>query len=116
MADTTTIRKQNGEIGKLRCGSEASLPTHKRWLTVPEAAIELGVSASTVRTLCNARPPKIEHKREGTWGRGCRGTILIDRAIIEAHNQRQAYRPATPRAVLIPQPRIKRRPIVNPYW
>jgi hypothetical protein len=40
----------------------------RRWLTIPQAAIELGISEAAVRTLCKSR--RIEHKREGTRGRG----------------------------------------------
>src|SRR5687767_4544297 len=85
--------KECGELPMKCAGGRAGAPVHKRWLTVPEAAIELGVGEGTVRTWCNARPPKIEHKREGTRARGCRGTVLIDRAVIEAHNERQTCRP-----------------------
>jgi hypothetical protein len=60
-----------------------------RWLTIPDAARELGISKSTLRSWCNEKPPRIEHKREGTRGRGGKGTILIERAVIDAHNNRR---------------------------
>ena len=56
----------------------------RRWLTIRQAAIELGISEAAVRTLCRNR--KIEHKREGTRGRGGKGTILIERKVIESYN------------------------------
>jgi excisionase family DNA binding protein len=68
-----------------------------RWLTIPEAAPQLGVSEATLRTWCKAH--KIEHKREGTRGRGGHGTILIEQAVIEAHNAEQ-------RVVTLAPPRV----------
>jgi hypothetical protein len=64
---------------------------HGRWLTVPEAAPELGISENSLRTMCNGVPPRIEHKREGTRGRSGKGTILIERSVIEAHNAKRRF-------------------------
>jgi len=100
--------------GQPDCGPKR-VPAWQRWLNVPEAAIELGVSEEVVRRMCNARPPKIEHKREGTRGRGKLGTILIDRAVIEAHNAKRTYRPELPKASIVPQ-RRSRVTVVNPFW
>jgi hypothetical protein len=86
----------------------------KRWLAIPDAAIELGVSEATLRTWCNARPPRIEHKREGTRGRKKLGTILIDRAVIEAHNAKQTIKPATAANRLQPC-RPKRQRVFCPH-
>lgn len=86
----------------------------KRWLTVAEASNELGVSQRVLRGWCNTYPPKIEHKREGSRGRGGAGTILIERAVVDAHNARQTFRPA-PVATVVPQRRV-RPALVNPHW
>jgi len=83
-----------------------------RWLTIPQAAIELGISEAGVRTLCQNR--KIEHKREGTRGRGGKGTILIERKVIEAYNAQQRV---TPLVKVEPRPTLlrKRRKVVSPH-
>jgi hypothetical protein len=93
--------------------TSASRPAeYVRWLTVPEAAIELGISEAAVRTLCNNR--KIEHKREGTRGRGGKGTILIERSVIERHNAIQRVAPLV-KAECNVRPRQKRPALRSPH-
>ena len=83
------------EIPRLQRAVTAHLleAAKRRWLAVPQAALELDISEAAVRTLC--RNHKIEHKREGTRGRGRNGTILIERRVIEAYNAKR--RQLTPR-------------------
>lgn len=88
------------------------------WLKLPEAAPLLGVSAQTLQEWCRKR--LIEHKREGTRGRGGRGTYFIHRDAIDAHNRakiQKAIQPPQKTSVstLVRQKRSKLRHL-DPNW
>ena len=106
---TTSDEAPRLQLAITTCLLEGS---HRRWLTIPQAAIELGISEAAVRTLCRNR--KIEHKREGTRGRGGKGTILIERKVIDAYNSQQRV---TPLVKVEPRPTLlrKRRKVVSPH-
>jgi hypothetical protein len=84
----------------------------KAILTVPEAAIELRMSEDAVRDKCSNH--EIEHRREGTRGRGRKGTILIPRHAIDAYIAHEAVQQTTPPNMI---PKVRNRPkVVNPFW
>lgn len=73
------------EDRKSRSARVRAAASKSDWLKLPEAAPLLGVSACTLQEWCRKR--LIEHKREGTRGRGGRGTYFIHRDTIDAHNR-----------------------------
>jgi hypothetical protein len=93
-----------GNKGKSKCTET---------LTVPEAAAALRIGEESVRTKC--KKGELEHRREGTRGRGGKGTILIPRSAIEAYSARQAVcRTPLPDAAI---PKARKKPKVpSTHW
>ena len=98
--------------GLAACGSKRKNKSFDT-LTVPEAAAELRISEESVRTKC--KNGELEHRREGTRGRGGKGTILIPRRAIEAYNARQTVGRTSLPAIVIPKERKKPK-VHSTHW
>lgn len=86
----------------------------KVWLAAPEAAHAIGVSVDLLDKLCAQNPPAIPFKREGTRGRGGKGTRLFHVDDLAEYNARKK-RGALPETTTPKQAQPRRRAYVPKF-